>query len=181
MHIILVVLLILLNIAVLGIFYLLFIGLIFYTPWLPLRQSEINRILTLAEIKPDDILYDLGSGDGRIVIAAAKKYKVKTFGVEIAWPLVFWSKFKVKLLGLNNLIKIKCGNLYKADISGATIVVLFLMPEAIEKLISKLKKELRPGTKIISAVFPINEWPALKVDRPSPRDKPIYYYKLQCL
>lgn len=163
------------------IFYLLFVGLFFYTPWLPLTSKEVERILDLAEIGPNNILYDLGSGDGRIVIAAAKRFKIKTVGIEIAWPLVFWSKLKIKLAGLSTLVQIKRGNLYKADISRATIVVFFLMPTAIEKLIPKLKEELQPGTQIISVGFKINKWPALKIDRPTPKDKPIYYYKLQTL
>ncbi|MGC9048805.1 MAG: SAM-dependent methyltransferase [Patescibacteria group bacterium] len=177
MFIILFILLIIVVVVTIIIFYLLFIGMLFYVPWVPLSQKEVERILSLAEIQPNDVLYDLGSGDGRIIIKAAQKYKIKkAVGIEIAWPLVLWSKLKVKLAGLGAPVQVKCGNLYKADISEATIVVLFLMPEAIEKLIPKLKKELRPGTKIISAVFKINNWPALKIDRPRAKDKPIYLH-----
>jgi predicted RNA methylase len=158
--------------------YSLLVGLFFYAPWVPLNRKEVERILNLAEIRSNDILYDLGSGDGRVIIAAAKKYKIKTIGIEIAWPLVFWSRLKIKFNKLSHLAEVRFGNLYQTDLSQATIVVFYLLPAAVEKLIPKLKKELKPGTKIISAAFKINNWPALKIDRPTAKDMPIYLYKL---
>lgn len=178
MFTVLIIFLILLGIAVIGFFYSLYFGLIFTTPWLPLSQKDVNRMLESAEINPDDILYDLGSGDGRIVLTAARKYKIKSVGLEIAWPLCFWSGLLTRLTRLNKLAKIKCENFFQSDLSEATLVVFYLSPRTIEKLVPVLKEKLRPGTRIISARFKINDWPVLKVDRPTEKDKPIYYYKL---
>lgn len=181
MSVILTVLLIFVGLTALMFFYALYWGLFFQTPWLPLNQKIVERMLILAEIKPNDILYDLGSGDGRIVVAAAKKYQIKSKGIEISWPLCLWSKLKIKWSGCGRTAKVKCGNFFKEDLSEATIVIFYLTPQTIQQLIPKLKQNLRPGTKIISARFKINEWPALKIDQPTPKDAPLYYYQLQSL
>lgn len=178
MSIILIIFLILLEVAVIGFFYSLYFGLLFTTPWVPLSQKDVDRMLKLAEISSNDILYDLGSGDGRIVLTAAKKYKIKTVGIEIAWPLYLWSNILVRLTGLKKLVKIKCENFLKSDLSEASIVVFYLSPKTIARLVPILKEKLKPGTKIISARFKINEWPALKIDQPAAKDTPIYCYKL---
>lgn len=151
---------------------------LFSAPWVPLSPKTIDRILSLAEIVPSDILYDLGSGDGRIIIIAAKKYKIRTRGVENSWPLWLWSLVNIYLFGLKKLVKVKHNSFFDEDLSEATIVVFFLMPKIIDKLLPKLKQNLRPKTKVVSAGFKINNLEPIKIDRPTPKDTPIYLYNI---
>ncbi len=182
MFIFLNILLLLIFLLALLFFVILFAGLFFSkscaSPWVPLTKKYVERSLKIADLKPTDILYDLGSGDGRIVIAAAKKYKVQSRGIELVWPLCLISNLLIKLAGLGRLAKVKCGNIMKEDFSEATVIICYLMPNFLEALVPKFKKELKPGTKIISAAFKINGLTLLKIDRPTPNDKPIYLYQI---
>jgi cyclopropane fatty-acyl-phospholipid synthase-like methyltransferase len=154
----------------------LLIGLIFYAPWVPLEKKQIEKIFDLININQNDVLYDLGSGDGKIVILVSKKYKIKTCGIEILLPLVIYSKIKAKLLKLNHLVKIKWANFYKVDLSQATIVIFYLMPKDIKKLVPKFKKELKPGTRIISAAFSVPDLQLYKIE--TINGMKIYFYQI---
>ncbi|WP_308572394.1 SAM-dependent methyltransferase [uncultured Methanobacterium sp.] len=132
----------------------------------------IRKMLDLAQVSEDDVVYDLGSGDGRIVIEAAQQYHAQGVGVEADPLRVIWSWIRISLLGLRPQVKIIWGNLFHQDISRATVVVLFLWGRTNDKLKYKLQKELKPGTRVVSYVWKFKGWDPVKIDR---KDR-IYLY-----
>jgi SAM-dependent methyltransferase len=116
------------------------------------HDKILDRMLELAEIQHDDVVYDLGCGDGRIVIAAAKKHGVKAVGIEIDPKVVEQAKENVKKNEVEELVTIRQGDIFEADFRDATVVTMYLLPELNVKLMPKLKK-LRPGSRIISHSF----------------------------
>ena len=144
----------------------------FGAPWVPTPYKITRRMLVLADVKPGDILYDLGSGDGRVIIEAARSFGAKAVGIEID-PLRFlWTKAKIFFLGLSGKVDVLFGNFFKIDIGDADIVAIYLLPETNIKLINKFTKELKPGTRIVSNTFTL---PGLKIINQDERLK-IYVY-----
>ncbi|MGB9980477.1 SAM-dependent methyltransferase [Methanobacterium sp.] len=155
----------LLVIALIGIFLIwIFWSSIIGAGFQPTSRKLVKQMLDMAEVGPDDIVYDLGSGDGRIVINAVKKYNAKAVGLEADPSRVFWSRLVITLSGIGNRAKIIWGNFFNQDISEATVVTLFLSDTANQKLKSKFIKELKPGTKIVSYVWKFKGWQPVKVD-----------------
>lgn len=120
--------------------------------FVPTPQSVVDKMLDLAEIKPGDILYDLGCGDGRIVVTAAKKYGIKAIGVDIDPNRIKESQENVKNNNVGHLVTIKQADIFELDFSEASVVTLYLLPKLNVKLMPKLAK-LKPGTRIISHDF----------------------------
>ena len=114
----------------------------------------VSRMLELAEVKPGDVVYDLGCGDGRIVIAAAKKYGVKAVGIEIDPALVEKATANARASGVEHLVTIRQGDIFEADFSDATVVTMYLLPDLNVRLMPKLER-LREGTRIVSHSFPM--------------------------
>ena len=126
--------------------------------FVPLPMETVRAILKLAKIKKNDMLYDLGSGDGRVVITAVKEYEINAVGIEKN-PILYWlSKKKVEKEKLQNKIKLIKGDLFKQNLSKASVVVLYLTPRLNKRLMPKLKKELKKGTRIISASHAFKGW-----------------------
>lgn len=132
---------------------------IFGSPYVPLRKKSIKDILNLLEIKENVILYDLGSGDGRILISAVENFKIKkAVGYEISpWPYLK-SIFLIKIHGLEDKIKILRQNFFKANLAEADFIYLYLFPKLVQNLREKFAKELKSGAKIISISFDINNY-----------------------
>ncbi|WP_414468797.1 SAM-dependent methyltransferase [Methanobacterium sp. ACI-7] len=130
----------------------------------PTSKRKVSKMLQIAEIDSNDVLYDLGSGDGRIVAEAIKKYNARAVGIEADPIRVMWSRFYLFFSRLKNS-KIIWGNFFNHDISDATAVTLFLGDEANQKLKSKLLKELKPGTPVVSYVWTFDGWMPVKVDK----------------
>ena len=146
-----------------------------FAPWVPTWKKDIERAENLVKLGPDDIFYDLGCGDGRVVLHFAKKFNCYGRGVELAIP--FYLIAKIRSL-FHKKVKIYWKNLFKHDISDAKVIFLFGMPEKLGKrLVEKFNKELKPGTQIISYVFPLKGLKPEKVDKPEKRN-PIYLYKI---
>jgi len=172
--------------SLLYLFLLLLILLVFGTaayagilaaPWVPVWKKDIERILKLANVKDDDLVYDLGSGDGRVVCGIANNSEAQVVGYEISLIPYIWSKIKIRLLGLCKRVEIKYADFLKRDLSQATVIFCFLTPKAMEKLSPKFRKELKEGTKIISYSFSLPDWQVLKVDKPDKKSNPIFYYE----
>jgi tRNA A58 N-methylase Trm61 len=140
--------------------------------WSPASKRVVDKILDLADVGSQDILYDLGSGDGRIVVRAARKYQATGLGIEADPLRVIWSRINLKILGLNKQTRIIWGDIFKQDISHATVVTVFLWQRTNEKLKEKLQRELKPGTRIISYIWTFSGWKPLAVDE---KDR-IYLY-----
>lgn len=148
-------------------------------PFVPLFKRDVRRLLDLAEVGPADTLYDLGSGDGRMLIMAVKEFKAKNcVGFEISLLPYLLSKIKILCLGLKQKIKIIPKNLYAQNLKQATVITCFLMPRALKKLSPKLKKELTPGARIVSYAFAIPGLECVKKDKPNPKRAAIYLYKI---
>lgn len=148
-------------------------------PYVPMWKKDIHRALELAKIKPNETLYDLGSGDGRIIIEAVKGFKAKAIGYEIALLPYLYSYVKIKLMGIGNDVSVKMGNFFEHDLGNANIVTAFLSTRAMAKLKDKFEKELKPGTRVISFVFHIDGWTPEIIDKPKDKDLPIYLYRVK--
>lgn len=122
-------------------------------PWVPSSMQVIHRMLEMAEVDPEDVVYDLGCGDGRVLLAAAMRYHARAVGIEIDPLRYLWCQFLITVLGQRKRIRIIFGNLFTKDLSEADVVICYLMPDALAKLEKKLKKELRSGTRVVSNRF----------------------------
>lgn len=133
----------------------------------PTRQSVADAMLQLAQVVADDVVYDLGSGDGRIIVIAAEKYGARGVGIEIDPALVALSREIARGTNVADRVTFIEGDMFTADISAATVVTLYLSPGANRRLEPKLRQELRPGTRIVSHQFPIGRWPPERTVRAS--------------
>ena len=132
--------------------------------WSPTSVRIVDRMLEMAEIVSGDIVYDLGSGDGRIVVEAARKYRAKGVGIEVDPLRVIWSIINVYIMRLNGSVRIVWGNIFHQDISDATIVTLFLWQRTNQKLTKKLLSELKPGTRVVSYIWTFDDWIPVSAD-----------------
>jgi len=122
-------------------------------PWFPTSMGTVSKMLKLAEVGPDDIVYDLGCGDGRTIIAAARRYGVKAVGIEIDPLRYIWCQMVITILGLRKQVRLLYGNFFNHNLSEATVVTCYLLQETNDKLEEKLKSELRTGTRVVSNTF----------------------------
>ncbi len=137
----------------------------------PTSRKLVKRMLEMAHVDSDDVVYDLGSGDGRIVIEAARMFNAQSVGIE-ADPLRFiWSRMRVVILGLKK-VNIIWGNFFHKDISKATVVTLFLSRKANQNLKLKLQSELQPGTRVVTYFWNFKGWKPVQEDK----ENRIYLY-----
>jgi len=165
-----------------------FVGLILLTlawssislaPFVPARKKDLQRILRLADLEAGQNFYELGCGDGRVVIYMTKNSAAKGVGVEITWPLWLICELK-KIFSRNKKINFKFKDLFRENLSAADVVYFFGMPHSVKsKLQLKLKNELKVGAKVISYSFALPGWQPIKVDRPGEEDVPIYLYMIK--
>ena len=127
-------------------------------PYVPTTQSVVVRMLEEAGVTPDDVVYDLGSGDGRIPITAAKEFGARGVGVEIDSALVAKSRAKAREAGVADQVTFKQMDLFNTDLSKATVVTLYLWPEINIRLRPKLLRELDPGDRIVTHDFRMGDW-----------------------
>jgi precorrin-6B methylase 2 len=126
--------------------------------YVPTPQEVVDGMLELANVKGDDILYDLGSGDGRIPITAAQKYSTRGVGIDINPERIREANENAKNAGVTDKVEFRQEDLFEADFSEATVVTLYLLPELNLKLRPKLLQELKPGTRIVSHAFDMGDW-----------------------
>jgi len=150
-----------------------------FAPWVPARRRDIQRILQLSELKNSEKFYDLGCGDGRVALYAARKMPgARVIGIELAPPLWAWCALR-KLAGSIGNVKFKLKSLFKEDLSDADVIYIFGMPKTIKaKVKRKLEKELKPGARVLSYAFQIDGWKPSKADKPSDRDVTVYVYEI---
>ncbi len=145
-----------------------------WSPWWRTSKKTARKICKLAEVTSKDIVYDLGCGDGSLVIVASKEYGARCIGIEIDPARFLISKTRVCFNNLSKKIKVKKENFFKEDLSGATIISMYLVPRVLKKIIPKLVKELKPNTKIISYKYKM-ELPLIKYDQ----ENKIYIHKIK--
>jgi ubiquinone/menaquinone biosynthesis C-methylase UbiE len=131
--------------------------------FVPTPQPVVEAMLEAAGVKAGDLVYDLGCGDGRIVITAAKKFGARGVGIDIDPAMVKTATAHAAEAGVSDRVRFVTGNLFSADLSDATVVTLYLLQSINERLRPKLVRELKPGTRVVSHVFNMGpEWPAEK-------------------
>jgi SAM-dependent methyltransferase len=134
--------------------------------WEPTSRRKVRKMLEMSGAGPADVVYDLGSGDGRVILEAAKTFHARAIGIEADPVRFLLSKLAVSLSRANGKVTVVWGNFFHIDLSGATIVTVFLSQGTNRKLESKLMSELRPGTRVVSYVWTFEDWiPRAKDDR----------------
>lgn len=133
-------------------------------PYVPTPQAVVDKMLEMANVTDEDVVYDLGCGDGRILVTAAKKYRAKGVGIDINPKRVKQARENVQKAGVEKLVEIRQGNIFQVpDLNKATVVTLYLLPEVNLKLLPILQKQLKPGTRVVSHDFDMGEgWKPLK-------------------
>jgi SAM-dependent methyltransferase len=134
-------------------------------PFVPTPPEVIDRMLELARVQRGDLIYDIGSGDGAILIYAAKKYGVKGVGIEIDGDLVLKARNNAVVANVEDLVEFREQDAFTVDASPATVVTLYMLPEFNAKLRPILDRQLKPGTRVVSHDFPISGWVPERVER----------------
>lgn len=127
-------------------------------PYVPTQQEVVDQMLTMANVHNGDIVYDLGCGDGRIVITAAKKFGTRGVGIDLNPERIKEAKENAEKAGVANLVTFREGDLFQADISEATVVTLYLLPSVNEKLRPKLWRDLKAGSRVVSHNYDMGDW-----------------------
>jgi SAM-dependent methyltransferase len=127
-------------------------------PYVRTPDKVVSAMLKLAGVKASDIVYDLGCGDGRIVIAAAKEYGAHGVGIDIDPERIQEARENARKAGVEALVKFEVNDLFAADIHSATVVTLYLLPDVNLRLRPKLLKDLKPGTRVVSHDFQMGDW-----------------------
>jgi tRNA G37 N-methylase Trm5 len=133
-------------------------------PYVPTPQEVVDRMLELAQVKKGDVVYDLGSGDGRIVVTAAKKYGVKAIGFEIDPQRIKESHENIKKAGVENLVEIRQQDIRTVDLSAASVLTMYLLPEVNLMIRPAIWKQMKPGSRIVSHDFDMGDWKPLKTE-----------------
>jgi ubiquinone/menaquinone biosynthesis C-methylase UbiE len=149
-------------------------------PSFPTPQVVVEHMLSIAQVKPGELVYDLGCGDGRIVITAAQKFKARAVGIEIRRDIYETTRGKVKSLGLLGQVRIVQGNALKYDLSPADVVTLYLLTSSNERLKPVLTRYLKPSARVVSHDFEIRGWKPDIVEKMMVEGRPhnIYLYRI---
>lgn len=122
-------------------------------PWVPTPMSKVHRMLQMAGVGPGDLVYDLGCGDGRMIVTAARHYGARAVGIEIDPLRYLWCQMLITVLGLRDRVRIVYGSFFRQDLSDADVVTCYLLQSTNEELEGKLKQELDPSTRVVSNSF----------------------------
>jgi SAM-dependent methyltransferase len=134
-------------------------------PYVPTPQPVVEKMLQLAQVTSKDVVYDLGCGDGRIVITAAKEYGAHGVGVDIDPERIKESNANAKAAGVENLVTFRLEDAMKADVSPATVVTLYLLTSSNLQLRPMLTRQLKPGARIVSHAFMMGDWEPEKTEQ----------------
>ena len=135
-------------------------------PYIPTPEDVVDRMLSFAKVTKDDVVFDLGCGDGRIPIAAARKYGARGVGLDIDPKLIELARENAKAAGVDSLVQFHLQNVLEADVSSATVVTLYLLSSSNERLRPLLTRQLKPGSRIVSHAFSMGrDWPADAIDQ----------------
>ena len=135
-------------------------------PYVPTRQEVVEEMLRMAAVKPADVVYDLGCGDGRIVITAAQKFGARGVGVDISPERIAEARYNARVAKVEDRVTFRVQDLFETDVSGATVVALYLLPDINVALRPRLQKQLKPGSRVVSHDFDMGpEWRPEKTQR----------------
>lgn len=148
-------------------------------PYVPTPPQVVEAMLEVAKVTKDDVVYDLGSGDGRIVITAAKKYGVRGVGYDLDPDRVKEARENAKAAGVEDRVKFEVQNVFTADFREATVVTMYLLPTVNLKLKPRLLAELKPGTRVVSHDFDMGDWTpekTLTIKGAGEREHTVYFW-----
>ncbi|MDD5109915.1 MAG: class I SAM-dependent methyltransferase [Patescibacteria group bacterium] len=165
----------LIIIAVLGTFAW---GGLLAAPWVPMPIRDVERLLGVAKPKAGEMLCDLGCGDGRLMVSAARQYGVQAVGYEVALLPYLLCWCRIWLYGRRRKIRVYYRNFFHQPLRNAKVVTLFLTPKAMPKLREKLEAELTLGSRVVSYAFSMPGWQPTIVDKPNPKRVAIYRYDI---
>ena len=149
-------------------------------PFVPTPQRVVEQMLQAAEVSKDDVVYDLGSGDGRVLFTAAERFGARAVGVELSQTLVEQTRRRIEELGLRDRVSVLHQHLLEADLKPATVVTVYLLTSSNTQLMPKLERELNEGARVVSHDFQFMGWQAkrmIEVDGESRRHR-IYLYQI---
>jgi SAM-dependent methyltransferase len=147
-------------------------------PYVASPVRVVDRMLELANIKPGETVYDLGCGDGRILIAAVEKYKAKAVGVEISPKVVAKARAQIQKAGISGQARVIEGDLLETDLSGADVVTIYLTTAFNEQLRPRLEKYLKPGARVVSHDYAVPGWKPTRIDVADGQKHHIYLYEI---
>ena len=149
-------------------------------PYIPSPQMIVEHMLELATVQPGETVYDLGSGDGRVLITAVQQFHAHAVGVEISPEIARAASDRIAKMGLQNHARVIQGDIRDADLSGADVVTMYLLTDSNDLLRPKLEKSLKPGTRVVSYSFKVPGWKYNKMEEDDPygngRKHAIYLY-----
>lgn len=145
-------------------------------PYVPTFQRDVRRMLKIAGVRPHELVVDLGAGDGRFLITAAREFQADCLGYELSVLPFLIAQLRVWLSGVRGNVRIMLSDFFHADLSTAHVITCFLTPMAMKKLEPKFLTELRPGTRIVSYAFKLPTLEPTLVDRSEPKSGPVFLY-----
>lgn len=134
-------------------------------PWVPAHRQRIRAALRLAGVKPGETVYDLGAGDGRVLVLAAREFGAQAVGVEISPVHCLLALLRVGLAGVSRQVKIRWGNFYQADLSSADVIFAYVTTSQAGKLRESLEARLKPGTRVVTVSSDLDGWQPTAIDR----------------
>lgn len=132
--------------------------------YVPTPMATVRRMLQLANVQRGEVVYDLGSGDGRLLLMAAQEFGARAVGVEIDPFRYALTRWKINRTGLEAAVRVQWGNLFDVDLRAADVVMIYLLPKTNARLVKKLRHELKPSARIVCHAFPIPHWPIAQLD-----------------
>jgi SAM-dependent methyltransferase len=145
-------------------------------PYVPTPDAVVERMLRMAKVGKDDVVYDLGCGDGRIVITAARKYGARGVGYDLNPQRISESNANARAAGVDDRVRFVQGDLFQADLREASVVMLYLLPDVNLKLRPKLLDELKPGTRVVSHNYDMGDWEPQESDEVDIQGSTHYIY-----
>jgi 2-polyprenyl-3-methyl-5-hydroxy-6-metoxy-1,4-benzoquinol methylase len=143
-------------------------------PYVPTPQTVVDKMLEMANVSGDDYVIDLGSGDGRIPITAAKRYGAEAMGVDLDPARIKEAKANAKGAGVDDKVEFRQQDLFETDISKATVLTMYLLPKVNMQLRPRILSELKPGTRVVSHAFDMGDWKAERTEKVDGRT--IYFW-----
>ena len=144
-------------------------------PWVPTPREVVRRMLSLAEVQPGEMVYDLGCGDGRVLVIAARRFGARAVGIEVDLSRYLWSLAAITAFGLCRRVRLIRGDLFRQDLRGADVVVTYLLQDTNDRLQATLLRQLRPGARVVSNTF---SFPGLKLAAVDEEYK-IFLYRIE--
>lgn len=132
--------------------------------WSPTSMRRVHAMLQAAQLRPGELLIDLGAGDGRIILTAGKQYQARAIGVEIDPLRYYLCRLRIALAGLSGRVSMRWANFFDMDLGEADVITFYLSQAAADRLAEKLRKELKPGARVVSHRRPLTGWTPYQVD-----------------